>query len=217
MPAYDVQAKLREQRSQTDGVQAVYESVERQEAKQEEHKRSLERDIERIVGTTEYRRGLDIVEPNYVLTEKEVIPETKESLMPTALAIYDTVPTEFSRPVERLKLIAQGTAQPSVGFELMGNSLKTASAAYGVIGSIVVMAGKQVLASIATSEIEAWSGRQSFNVMGRNIRVRVHTGKGPGKGRYLRLRGEGGQLPNDEAEPFDSPSRWWYFWDYFGS
>lgn len=218
MPKYDVAAKMREQRSQTSGAQAKYMSEDSKNKKKKRHKEKLDRDIERVTWKAKTPDTVLPVETRRQVLKPVFIPPPAQEMV-REMAVYTDVPIELEYPTLQIQKMSTAAIISSVspiqqpGWEVMPVAFPFMGT---VLGAIVIQSAKTVLASIAVSEVENWAGRQSYNVMGRNISVRVHTGRGAGRGNYMRLRGKGGEISDDDADPYDQPSEWWEFWKWLG-
>lgn len=174
--------------------------------KQVEKVKFNQNDLSRVRGT---RNAMPKEEDRvFALKQSVVIPPFVETAR--ELTVYTQIPKSIEMPTAGFTNVA--FEQQQTGWEI---SPMAFPAIGSVVGAIMVMSAKNVLASIVVSEVENWRGRQSYNVMGRDISVRVHTGRGAGRGRYMRIRGEGGELADDDADPYDQPSEWWEFWKWF--
>ncbi len=147
----------------------------------------------------------------YALAPVEVIPPV--TVMPRSAAIYNIVPKSTEYPTSRYEMdeSAVGGGQPwSVNPFPAGLPFVT-----DIVGTLVVMMGTQIVAQVASRITNTMMrGNVGFSVADPTVRIRVHTGRGPGEGSYQRTRGEGGELPDDDADPYDQPSEWWEFWKW---
>ncbi len=148
-----------------------------------------------------------------VLTTVPVVPPVV--LPPENIAIYGIVPKATEYPTARLVGTDQ-SAQPSLPWSVVPEGF-VLPALVPVIGTIAISLGKSLILAIATKELSkalGGAGGLGFTLRDSRYNVRVHTGRGEGRGAYQSLRGEGGGKADDDADPYDQPSEWYEFWKW---
>lgn len=146
-----------------------------------------------------------------VLVVQKVIPPIVEP--PRSQAIASIIPTVVEHPTATLVggfNSGEGVGVPwSINPSIMGLPFVKEA-----IGTLLVMIGSQVVAAMASRIAGTSVSGVAYTVGRADVRLRVNTGKGAGRGRYVRPRGEGGELPDDDADPYEQPSDWWEFWKW---
>ncbi len=183
--------------------------VRKKEAKTVKEKAG--RYIEREKKKKKNKKVLSFSPAPEVLTVMRVIPAIVEP--PRTQAIASIIPTVVEFPTA--KLVGNYNSGTSTGIPWSANpSAMGLPFVKEAIGTLMVMIGTQMVAAMASriagtsiSGVEYTTGRQ-------DVRLRVNTGKGPGRGRYIRPRGEGGEFSDDDADPYEQPSDWWEFWKW---
>lgn len=131
---------------------------------------------------------------------------------PRTQAIASIIPTATEHPtVALVGLTAAGTGGKipwSTNPNAMGLPFIN-----DVIGTLLVMGGTRVLAALA-AKISGTQLQSANFTVGSGVHFKVDTGRGAGRGRYTRPRAEGGELPDDDADPYEQPSEWWEFWKW---
>ncbi len=152
-----------------------------------------------------------VLEPKVIVTPTPPLPE---ELFPVTL-----IPIELEAPTAKLTGLADGR----LGGEGMPWTTGPPSLLLvaPVIGALLISQGKKVLIAMALSGIE-YAGMQLLNQVTlegkrRGIRTEWRTGKGPGRGRYLRPRPESGEMAGNDSDPYDNPKEFSLFdpWTWF--
>ncbi len=87
-----------------------------------------------------------------------------------------------------------------------------------VLGSMIVTIGRRLILTMGMTGLEFLSGELSAMVRlaqkDAGVQVKFHTGKGYGRGKYVRIRPAGGGAGDDDADPYHDPDdgAWWQFW-----
>lgn len=146
-----------------------------------------------------------------VLVQKRVIPAVVET--PRTQAVASIIPSVVEHPTATL------TGGMQIGTS-NGIPWSANPGAMGIpfvqeaIGTLIVMIGSRVVASMAAQIAGTTVSGLAYTVGRADVRLRVNTGRGHGRGAYTRPRGEGGAMPDDDADPYEQPSEWWEFWKW---
>ncbi len=181
-------------------------------AKRAEKKKSKERKNGAWAEAVKIKRERPAMKtlPKVVLVAQKIIPPVQ--FPPRSQTLYAIVPDEVEFPTITLPLPELSDTRPapwSIG--PLGMSIPFLN---DVVGTLMVMVGSKMVAALATKMTGSSVSGLEYTVGGNNIRMRLHTGRGHGRGGYVRPRGEGGELPDDDADPYDQPSEWWEFWKW---
>ncbi len=198
----------------TDRDRATRNAAVNKKTRTKERKQRKER-VERYAETVKKKRdkgsGLKFLPVVKALTVEEVIPAIVE--IPRSETIYNLIPTPVEYPTAKLvgsvdvgpaREIPWTTNPVAVGLPFIGT----------ILGTLVMMIGNQVVAALASKIGNVDMSGVQYTVSSPGVRIRLHTGKGAGRGRYVRPRGEGGELSDDDADPYDQPSEWYEFWKW---
>lgn len=182
------------------------------EIKRQEETSKRKRKYGRVTGRYTGPGEMVRTAPIMVMQPVEVVqklPPSPEELFATTI-----IPFELRNPTAEL-----------VGQEGGGSGRPWTTApqllAPAVIGALLVTQGKQLLLAIAVSgvgELGAMYMRQITKAgLKRGTQVRFRTGKGEGRGRYVRPRPEGGEMAGNDADPYDNPDdfSWFQPWTWF--
>lgn len=176
-------------------------------------KRERKKKVARYLEKSKKARAAVEVETRVLKPAKPVVVYIEPP--PVHLASYQVTPVATAQPT-----IAIVNTQP---WGIMPRSNRTLPALAG-LGAILILVGTEVIVSIAVQGVQSLVDSLLYTISGnRNVKVRFHTGKGFGRGQYLRIRapGEhneppGGAVPNEQnTDPAeDHNSRWYEFWDW---
>lgn len=155
------------------------------------------------------RRDYEYTEKRVITTVK-VVPAIVEK--PRTQAVASVIPTATEHPTVSLVGMAEAGTGGKIPWSVNPNAMGLPFI-NDVIGTLLVVAGTKVLAAMASKISGAQLQSANFTV-GSRIQLKVDTGRGAGRGRYTRPRAEGGELPDDDADPYEQPSEWWEFWKW---
>jgi len=128
------------------------------------------------------------------------------SIMPTTI-----VPIQVAQPTG-------GMGGSRVPWTMGPEASLVAFAAAIPLGTLLIQLGRTVIAQIALMGMEE-AGQRLLGMSHRgDVKIRAHTGKSGGdKTSYVRPRGEGGEMPPSDADPYAEPDddSWWQFWTWF--
>lgn len=183
-------------------------------AVQKKAKVSRKKKITTFAESVRRKRG-QAREATPVRVMKTVVAVPPVVLPPRSQGLYNLVPKATEYPTAKMV----GNTNPVAG---TGIPWSINPMAVGIpfvkeiIGTLFMMIATDVVAQFASKISGSDMMGLSYNVKaGRSmVRVRVDTGRGPGRGRYVRPRAEGGEQPDDDADPYEQPSEWWEFWKW---
>lgn len=186
----------------------------------DERKRKAERVKQQIKRAVEPSHSYfdDVsTDPVVVLEPKTIViptPPLPEELFPVTI-----IPIEIEAPTAKVVGIADD------GWNGRGMPWTTGPRSMlliaPVMGALLIAQGKKVLIAVALTGIEYY-GSQLLNQVTqegkqRGIHAIWRTGKGEGRGRYVRPRPEGGEFAGQDADPYDNPKdfSWLEPWTWF--
>ncbi len=153
------------------------------------------------------------------------VPVVQYHNPPEIAASYTVIPTVVAHPTATL-VGGQGGMGSGQPFDIMPRNI-TVLPGLAAVGAILILVGTEVIVSIAVQSAGSLVDSLLYSIGGgpraRNAKVRFHTGKGFGRGQYLRIRSPGannpppgGAIPNEQnTDPSeDSNSKWYNPWDW---
>lgn len=78
------------------------------------------------------------------------------------------------------------------------------------VGSMLIMRGASIIAAFAYMAEVGFIAGSVKHELDRGYKVLKRTGRGHGRGRYVRLRGSSGAVPGDDADPYEEDGSKWY-------
>ncbi len=131
-----------------------------------------------------------------VVMKPVVVPE---------LPLVDLIPDTFLPVTIIPEAVAEPTAAWGSGGIPFTYAPMSAVLVSAAVGAMVLTVGRRLLLTMAMTGLEF--GLQQVMLYQKGypgLNVRFHTGKGAGRGRYVRPRPEGGGFPDDDADPHQS-------------
>lgn len=185
----------------------------REQAKRADSLKKRVEEINRVIKTPALKQVKEQAKETMIL-RPVLVPPPAIVDVPTALSSYSLIPKSVAIPTATMvDALIPGRNVPYGWTTAPASSLIVIAP---VIGAMMVMIGKRVAVSMAMIGLE-YAGQQLISQYGpgsNGVNVRFHTGKGHGRGAYQRLRPEGGEIPQDDADPYDPLSEWDKFWNW---
>lgn len=209
MPLYDFAAMSEEQNRATDRERAKRNHEVNRKTRTKERKGQKER-MSRYTESARKKKK-SARKDKFVLSTVKATAAVVQT--PRSQALYELVPTATEFPTAKLV----GAVNPVLGTGIPWSSNPMAMGVpffNDVIGTIMVMIGTRMVAAMAAKVSGSDISGVEYTVGQANVRLRHHTGRGAGRGAYVRPRAEGGASPDDDADPYEQPSEWWEFWKW---
>ncbi len=189
-------------------VNEVERSVERSKRQMEYYSRPVATGVEGFVSIE--------TPASYALQEVELVPPVMPK--PEEIGPSTIVPRDIAQPTARL-IGDNGDG--------MGSPWTTGPRAHSVVfiapvmGAMLVTMGKRVLLAIAYAGAQEVGQRLLYQAtrdgIDRNVKAIFRTGKGHGRGRYVRPRPASGEMAGQDSDPYDNEDsfRWFNPWTWF--
>lgn len=79
------------------------------------------------------------------------------------------------------------------------------------IGTMLLHLGSSLLMAMPVAIGEEMTRRLGYQLDSK-VRISFRTSRGPGRGKYQRIRPEGGAPVGDDSDPYQEPCDWYQFW-----
>lgn len=176
--------------------------------------RRTRRDYSRTTGPSDLDVQAHVETPLVMLKPVEVVVPVVP--FPEDLFAATIIPITIAQPtVDLVSALNTGSGVP---WTTGPSSMLIAPVA---VGAMLVVIGRRVLIAMAMGAAEAGIGQvfRTITAEGkkRGVDIKFRTGKGEGRGRYLRPRGPGGEMAGQDADPYDNGDGFSIFepWTWF--
>ncbi len=148
----------------------------------------------------------------------EVALVSAEPPMPEEVGPRTIIPVVVASPTAKLVSEQNGTGYGSPWTTGPRSSMLLAPV---ILGTMLVTVGKRVLLAVAYAGAQEVGQRLLYQATSdgikRNLKMMFRTGRGPGRGRYVRPRPASGEMAGQDSDPYDNENdfAWFNPWTWF--